>query len=373
MLSTPSLESYDKLKTEFNTYRTQAEDNQRELNKTIKHLKEAIELLKKENTRLKADSKDIKKLKEEKLSLSKQIMELESEAMLYKNFNGGDNLIFPSFTTTKFNFSIIENSSKQKIKDSLKNKNEEILILKNELMKKDQIISNLQKKEKESVYSQNDSNYKNHIVLNQYLFRTKSESDFFHMSQNKYNKKYFGTVVSTSHSTQRGGRLSQLLNSSNKKNNDNIITVNTNGFLKRKSGDIYSELNVTMTNEGDDDGHNALEKNIYSELKNILDEKRNFILQTMTYENFSFDIISTKKTSNTMISNMNNSLNSAVSTSTNGKNHKYSNSSTTNINPSIAFTLTKDIDALLQIIRQRKKIVLNDKKSLEEIKESNYK
>ena len=40
MLSTPSLESYDKLKTEFNTYRTQAEDNQRELNKTIKHLKE---------------------------------------------------------------------------------------------------------------------------------------------------------------------------------------------------------------------------------------------------------------------------------------------------------------------------------------------
>ena len=46
MLSTPSLESYDKLKTEFNTYRSQAEDNQRELNKTIKHLKEAIELLK---------------------------------------------------------------------------------------------------------------------------------------------------------------------------------------------------------------------------------------------------------------------------------------------------------------------------------------
>ena len=373
MLSTPSLESYNKLKTEFTTYRTQSEDNQRELNKTIKHLKEAIELLKKENTRLKADSKDIKKLKEEKLSLSKQIMELESEAMLYKNFNGGDNLIFPSFTTTKFNFSIIENSSKQKIKDSLKNKNEEILILKNELMKKDQIISNLQKKEKEIVYSQNDhtSNYKNHIVLNQYLFRTKSESDFFHMSQNKYNKKYFGTVVSTSHCTQRGGRLSQLLSSSNKKNNDNIITVNTNNFLKRKSGDIYSELNVTMTNEGDDDGHNALEKNIYSELKNILDEKRNFILQTMTYENFSFDIISTtKKTSQ---SNMNNSFNSALSASTNGKNHKYSNSSTSNINPSIAFTLTKDIDGLLQIIRQRKRIVINDKKSLEEIKESNYK
>lgn len=370
MLSTPSLESYNKLKNEFITYRTQAEDNQKELNKTIKHLKEAIELLKKENTRLKTDSKDIKKLKEEKLSLSKQIMELESEAMLYKNFDGGDNLIFPSFTTTKFNFSIIENSSKQKIKDSLKNKNEEILILKNELMKKDQIISNLQKKEKEIV--QNDQNYKNHIVLNQYLFRTKSESDFLHMSQNKYNKKYFGIYISSSHPNQRG-RLSQLLTSSNKKNNDNLITVNTNSFLKRKSGDMFSELNMTMTNEGDDDAHNALEKNIYSELKNILDEKRNFILQTMTYENFSFDIISTeKKTSNTMISNMNNSFTSSLSTNTNGKNHKYNNSSS-NINPSIAFSLTKDIDALLQIIRQRKKIVINDKKNLEEIKESNYK
>ena len=94
----------------------------------------ALELLKKENSRLKLDSKDLKKLKEEKLALSKQIMELESEAMLYSNFKNGDSLIFPSFNPSKFSFSIIENSSKQKIKDSLKNKNEEILILKNELM-----------------------------------------------------------------------------------------------------------------------------------------------------------------------------------------------------------------------------------------------
>jgi hypothetical protein len=41
----------------------------------------------------------------------------------------------------------------------------------------------------------------------------------------------------------------------------------------------------------DETGHNALEKNIYSEIKNILEEKRNFVIKTMTRENFSFDII----------------------------------------------------------------------------------
>lgn len=283
-------------------------------------------------------------------------MELESEAMLYNNFKNGESLIFPSFTPSKISFSIIENSSKQKIKDSLKNKNEEILILKNELMKKEKIISNFQRKE--LYYPRQDNPYQhNKNILNPSLsfYRAKSESDFITSSQMKYNKKYFGIVMVPV--GQKKIRNS-LLSSGKRGTNENIITVNTSSFIKKGSVDM-SELNVTMTNEGDEDGHNTLEKNIFSEIKNILEEKRNFILQTMTYENFSFDILATKpKTKNSS-----NSVNSNFS-----QNIKNNKSSINNNVPAFAFSLTKDIDKLLEIIRQRKNIVMGEIKNFEEIK-----
>ena len=285
-------------------------------------------------------------------------MELESEAMLYSNFKNGDSLIFPSFNPSKFSFSIIENSSKQKIKDSLKNKNEEILILKNELMKKDKIISNLQRKE--LFYPRQDNPYqlnKNSINPSLPFYRTKSESDFLNSSQMKYNKKYFGIIMVPM--VQKKNRNS-LLSSGKRGTNENIITVNTSSFTKKRSVDM-SELNVTMTNEGDEDGHNTLEKNIYSEIKNILEEKRNFILQTMTYENFSFDILAIKPKTK--------SSNNSINNNTYSQNIKNNKSGLNNNIPAFAFSLTKDIDKLLEIIRQRKNIVISEMKNFEEIKD----
>ena len=85
------------------------------------------------------------KLKEEKMVLSKQIMDLESEAMLYKKIESSEDLLSMNATTINnkqnkkrnlnictFGFSYVNNLNRMKIKDSLKNKNEEILILKNE-------------------------------------------------------------------------------------------------------------------------------------------------------------------------------------------------------------------------------------------------
>ena len=57
--------------------------------KTIKNLKETIEILKKENNKLRNDNKElprlkelIKKLKKEKLEMSQKIIDYESESFL---------------------------------------------------------------------------------------------------------------------------------------------------------------------------------------------------------------------------------------------------------------------------------------------------
>ena len=162
-----SIESYNKLKNDYHQFKQQNEEIQKDLNKTIKQTKEAIDLLKKENAKLKTQnignntlSKNqiIQKLKEEKLLLSKKITELENEKNLHKcnNIIIEKNMrrantpcikktIEKSFEINSFNFSLINNKNNCIIKESLKRKNEEILILKNELMKKEQIIVKLMK------------------------------------------------------------------------------------------------------------------------------------------------------------------------------------------------------------------------------------
>ena len=82
------------------------------------------------------------------------------------------------------------------------------------------------------------------------------------------------------------------------------------------------------------ESHISLEKNIYKEIQNILEEKRNFILNTLTYENFSFDILKTPNNKNsTGINNING---------------------------------LEDIDKLIDIIKNRKEKVQKTKKFLEQ-------
>ena len=149
-LSSISIESYIKLKNDYHQFKQQNEEIQKDLNKTIKQTKEAIDLLKKENAKLKTQnignnnlSKNqiIQKLKEEKLLLSKKIVELENEKHLHKCLNQNNEKNFHKINNkinsknifkNSFNFSLLNNNSNYENKESLKRKNEEILILKNE-------------------------------------------------------------------------------------------------------------------------------------------------------------------------------------------------------------------------------------------------
>ncbi len=85
------IESYYKLKNEYLLLKQQNEETILNLNKNVKHLRDVIENLKKENQKLKNENNTnsqkilIKKLQDEKLQLSKKIMDLESDIIIYKN------------------------------------------------------------------------------------------------------------------------------------------------------------------------------------------------------------------------------------------------------------------------------------------------
>lgn len=282
--------------------------------RNIKHLKETIDSLKKENTKLKSENKSISslketivKLQEEKMELSRKLMEMESEAILYKDgedmndemlYNprrgsrlstisqkdlllklqpNSSNINIPNKEIRKFtselkkisnnNFSILSKKNINLLRDGLKNKNEEILLLKNELVKKEQIITELKK----STENNNNNNVSSKLSLNTSL----SNSKIFKPMNDDLNKK--GRNKPDDYLELLSRRFSIKRNSDSKEANDSIYEEN--------------------------EAHLLLEKNIYSEIQNILEEKRNFILKTLTYENFSFDIINNygKKKSNDSI------------------------------------------------------------------------
>ena len=245
--------------------------------KNVKHLNTIIDQLKKENSKLKSENQlviqlrdQIQKLQREKMEMSQKIIELESESLLSNN----DILITPKMESiTRFQrlsvfqkinvskFSLIGKKSSISQKDGLKNKNEEISILKSELSKKDDIISELKNKKYKNIQKEKCSNF------------TLASRKNSNLSTNNNNN---------SSCKNNNNKLSNL------KNKINLNSFNLNSSNKRE-GTNRSRGNDMIYEETE--SHFSLEKNIYSEIQNILEEKRNFILKTLTIENFSFDLL----------------------------------------------------------------------------------
>ena len=160
-------------------------------------------------------------------------------------------------------------------------------MLKNELIRKEQIINEYKK---EKVLNNNSASKNSEKKINPYISNINKNNDIY-MS----NKKD-ASMVSARNSFR----------DSNKLINDSIFEEN--------------------------DANLFLENNIYKEIQNILEEKRNFILNTLTYENFSFDILKESKKGGINCGGINNS----------------------------------NIEQILELIKQRKKKVELAKKKLEE-------
>lgn len=298
--------------------------------KTIKQLKDTIEILKKEINKLKTENKTIVglkqaiiKIQEEKMDLSKKLMEMESQSILYKdNDDQNDEMLYnPQLSSskrnliknnkildsvkdfmpiqvniTKKNFSItnfsffFESKNKNSLKEMFNNKNEEILMLKNELIRKEQIINEYKK---EKILNNNNSASKNSEKKANPYFSNIKQNNNNDVFKNNKKDEYFPILSRSS------------FRDSNKLINDSIFEENDSNLF--------------------------LENNIYKEIQNILEEKRNFILNTLTYENFSFDILKDPKKGGINGGGINNN----------------------------------NIDKILELIKQRKKEVEIAKKKLE--------
>ena len=145
------------------------------------------------------------------------------------------------------------------LKDGLKNKNEEILLLKNELIKKEQTILELK----------NNLENKN-VFDSKYSLNTIGGTNIIKLNNDDSNKKTRNTP-------------------------EDYLNLLSRRFSFKKSFE-GKEVNDSILEENE--AHLLLEKNIYSEIQNILEEKRNFILKTLTCENFSFDILNDNKYKN---------------------------------------------------------------------------
>ena len=258
--------------------------------KSTKHLKEVIDSLKKQNLKFKIEIKNLKdiinKLQEEKMDLSRRLMEMEGEVVLYKdNNNINDEMLYIPKKSSRFS-TISQRESFHKISQA---SSREIKILPSMKISSNDNFSLISK-----------------INLTSELNMLKDEL-------NKKNK-----IISD-------------LEKSGKKNN--ITDIFSRNFPMKKESNS-KEINDSLFEENE--SHINLENNIYKEIENILEEKRNFVIQTLTRENFSFDILKEKQ------KEKDKDINSKIDTN--------------KIN----------IEQILELIKQRKKKVEITKKYLEE-------
>ena len=273
-----SFEIYIKLKNDFINYRQESEAIKKELIEENSILKSNIEKLKKNKNQF----------------LTKFHFSLNFNNINNNNIN---------------NMNINLNES---YKNNLKAKNEEILILKNEIIKKDKEI--------------------NEMKLNLLMNNNNNNNNINNNNNNNNNLIYSKKILDNN-------------------NNNNLFKTKTEkNFLYQKNiiqKPIFEESFNSL-----DDSRLLLEKNIKEELNNLLDEKRNFIIKTMVNENFSFDILA----KNNNINN-NNIINTNKNIIINNNNNYFTN-------------FNNNLEKMLNLIEKRKKEIENDKKFYEEIKQN---
>jgi hypothetical protein len=307
--------------------------------KSIKNLKDTIDLLKKENNKLRNDNKEIfrlkeliKKLKKEKLEMSQRIIDYESESFLYNSqredkddillYNPNNSNKKLKMNLKKFNFSFSINGIKNETNKY--NKNDEISILKRELNEKNEIITLLKSNKKK---------YKP-VIINNFSINSSSSTSNIN-SINSSAQKY----VTFKNDKKNSINYNSILSNQMKSKLSNKIS-STFSWKDENSHKKKFKKSVNDTPSEDRESHNSLEKNIFKEIENILEERKNFIIKTLVRENFSFDILSNKEKLK------NNDLNE---------------------NSNYDIKGMEDIDQLIEIIKNRKIKVQKTKKYFEEI------
>ena len=222
----------------------------------------------------------------------------------------------------KFNFSFSINGIKNVTNKY--NKNDEISILKRELNEKNEIITLLKSNKKK---------YKP-VIINNFSINSSSSTSNIN-SINSSAQKY----VTFKNDKKNSINYNSILSNQMKSKLLNKIS-STSSWKDENRHKKKFKKSVNDTPSEDRESHNSLEKNIFKEIENILEERKNFIIKTLVRENFSFDILSNKEKLK------NNDLNE---------------------NSNYDIKGMEDIDQLIEIIKNRKIKVQKTKKYFEEI------
>ena len=222
----------------------------------------------------------------------------------------------------KFNFSFSINGIKNETNKY--NKNDEISILKRELNEKNEIITLLKSNKKK---------YKP-VIINNFSINSSSSTSNIN-SINSSAQKYVTFKNDKKNSINYNSILSNQMKSKLSNKISSTFSWKDENRHKKKF-----KKSVNDTPSEDRESHNSLEKNIFKEIENILEERKNFIIKTLVRENFSFDILSNKEKLK------NNDLNE---------------------NSNYEIKGMEDIDQLIEIIKNRKIKVQKTKKYFEEI------
>ena len=327
--------------------------------------KEIIDVLKKENLRLKQENKSVKnykeliqKLQQEKMTLTKQIMEMEAESFLdgeeknkeeemlfnprmasrrgtligeanlkelnklisknnpmllginstsskAKNNNENSSFSHPDFQKISFSFSFepknkpqnsqnladsqpISQSMAFALKAALKVKAEEIMKLKIELFKKGKAVLVENNKER-NICKDSDKKYMKN--LNNKINVEKEERRFDDIIKVKGDT--FNIISSYPSTISNFPSIIKIPQFPYKKHPSAFLDSHSlNETLKIKRNDLED---LTETFLGNDGSKSILETKINAEVQNILQEKKIFVLKTLTEENFCFDIRSERE------------------------------------------------------------------------------
>ena len=264
--------------------------------------------------------------------MSQRIIDYESESFLYNSqredkddillYNPNNSNKKLKMNLKKFNFSFSINGIKNETNKY--NKNDEISILKRELNEKNEIITLLKSNKKK---------YKP-VIINNFSINSSSSTSNIN-SINSSAQKY----VTFKNDKQNSINYNSILSNQMKSKLSNKIS-STFSWKDENRHKKKFKKSVNDTPSEDRESHNSLEKNIFKEIENILEERKNFIIKTLVRENFSFDILSNKEKLK------NNDLNE---------------------NSNYEIKGMEDIDQLIEIIKNRKIKVQKTKKYFEEI------
>lgn len=182
-----------------------------------------------------------------------------------------------------------------------------------------------------------DENNVNDVSKDEYIIKNFNEFDrSFGKQTFILNKLDSSTIENTNNKQRNANNLSNdniTFEKSEKKEPKRISAMGLEKYLNRKAS-FHGQLE--MEEEEDEEENNFIKTKIDLELQNILDNRRNFIINTLTQENFSFDLVALKQLASFNLKN-------------NQIPHKFN----------------ENIDLILSKIQERKEKVMKQKKVMQ--------